>query len=174
MASSVEFSESNGAGETVTDAITNANFGSADVPNLVTTSHPVIINTFSFRKYWRFHLTALGGSTQVDSLLPYKLSGAYVTGEQIFSNCPNNVNVWMNLSYATPDNSSLIANVEVINTTPTGPFLGIQNSSAGSFKVANGNVPGYSNYWVVQVKTTAATPVGPVNQKVLGIQYNEF
>src|SRR5437879_5527436 len=91
MAAIVQVSESNGAVETVTDGITNINFGSADLPNLVPASHKLVLplvsqTAYSYMKWLRVHLVSLGGSTQIDTLKIWKSSGAYVTSEVIGSN----------------------------------------------------------------------------------------
>src|ERR1043166_4799246 len=79
MAASVELSETNGSGSgTRTDGISNINYGSADVVNLVPADHPLVIPTnsgqvrSSFGKFIQFHLIALNGSNKIANLRAYK------------------------------------------------------------------------------------------------------
>lgn len=79
----VEIWESNGAGETPTKA-TNLNFGSADLPNLVTADHPLVIpvsgSVYSYGKFTRFKLVAWVDTNLVDNLKWWKSSGTNASG----------------------------------------------------------------------------------------------
>lgn len=191
MAATVEFSESNGlaGAEVVTDGITNINFGTSDSPNIVPASHPIIISGYSYAKWIRFHVTAMGGSSQIDTLKFYKSSGAYVAGETIGSNMTGAFTLANSVitlyahavaangggAVVTPmtglANAVLSADYDVFPVTAALP--GAENLSIGGGAGGHLNAPGYSTYLFLGLKTTGATPAGPVNQKIFTIQWNE-
>jgi hypothetical protein len=80
MPATVEIDEANGAGETITHGITNSNMGSADSVNLNPTANPITAGNRSFIKYQKIHVTAMGGSAQIDTLLGIggSLSGSLI------------------------------------------------------------------------------------------------
>ena len=80
----VRFDESNGAGETITNGVSNFNFGNVDSANITpSASNAITAGNNSYDKYWKFEVTAMNGLNQVDTLEMYKSAGAYVTGEGI-------------------------------------------------------------------------------------------
>jgi hypothetical protein len=167
-AATVYFSESNGAGEVVTDNISNLNFGSADSPSLVAASNPIIIGEFSYEKFLRVKVASLGTSTTIKDLRFYKSSGTYVTGESIICNLGQSTIV----SYSQPNQSG--------SHFPSGQGILYPTSLPGSANVAISGAyagvfssPGYSNYWLSLLETTNSTPAGSVNQKVFTLQYDE-
>lgn len=168
-AATVNISESNGVGETVTDAISNINFGSIDAPNLVAASHPIIQAEQSFNKYLRFHVASMGDSTTIKDLRIWKSAGAYVVGEGIFiKDFVFNGN--SAVTYATP--------TETPNLAPYGTFYISDPGSAvidigGSLAGTIGSAPAYSGYFALILQTGASTPVGPVNTKTITAQYDE-
>lgn len=186
MAATVEFSESNGpnAGEVVTNGISNINFGSSDSPNIVPASHPIIIGQFGYGKWIRFHVSAMGGSSNIADLRLYKSSGAYLAGESINSNLDTNVNLYRITLYAhrvaggggglvvTPITDGGVASVGA-NVNPPAALPASENISIGGIVGGVLHAPGYSDYAFLALATTGATPAGPVNQKVFTIQYNE-
>lgn len=153
MTATFEFSETNGAGATVTDGITNVNFGNADSPNLVPASNPVTAGNNSYEKWIRGHFT--GTYNSISNLKFYKSAGAYVTGEDI--KCA------VNAAYATPTTStSIVATVTIPTTLGT-----------ALVPTAPGASPSYSGYMTLQLQTTVSTPPGNVNQKTFTLQYDE-
>jgi hypothetical protein len=161
MSASFQFSESNGAGETVTDGITNVNFGSSDAPNLVVASYPITAGLNSFAKYIRAKFT--GTWTEISNMKFWKSAGAYVTGEAIKASA--------NAVYATP---SATGTGDSDIPTVEGSALAI-NSAEGEATIVYGasGVSGYSGYIRMQLQTTVSTPAGAVNQKTLTFQYDE-
>lgn len=148
-----EFSESNGAGETVTDGISNANFGNTDAPNIVPASNPVTAGNNSYEKWIRGHFTGTYGT--ISNLKFYKSAGAYVTGEDI--------KAAVNAAYATP-----VATTSVVATVTIPTSLG-----SALAPTAPGASPAYSGYIIMQFQTTVSTPPGNVNQKTLTLVYDE-
>lgn len=191
MAATVEFSESNGlnSAESVTDGISNINFGTADTPNITTTSHPIIIGGYSYAKWLRFHVSDMGGSSSISKLRFYKQSGVYVTGETIGGNPAGSPSTaWYISTYAhainggsiitTPyagDGSAILggnkyssAGLAIPTSLPASENVLIGTTTGGSL-----SAPGYSSYMAIGLATTASTPSGAVNQKVFAMTWDE-
>lgn len=153
-----EWSESNGVGEVVTDAISNLNFGSVDSPNLVAVDNPIVAGNNSFEKYIRAKFS--GAFTEISNMLFWKSAGALKTGESI--------KVAANQVYAQP-----------ISSTSTKATSDIPESqgTALSIQAADGSATittlGYTKYAVLQLQTTTSTPAGSVNTKTFTYQYDE-
>jgi hypothetical protein len=142
MSATFGWSESNGAGPTVTDGISNANFGSVDAANVVPTSNPIAAGANSYEKYLRGKFS--GTYTSVSNLRFWKSAGAYVTGEAIVAA--------VNASYVQPvSTTSAVATVAV----PT-----VEGSALAP--TAPGASPSYSGYITLQLQTTVSTPPGVV------------
>jgi len=161
MAATHQFSESNTVSETITDGITNLNFGSNDSVNLNTTTYPITRGNSSFEKYIRAKFT--GTFTTISNMLFWKSAGALVTGEVI--KCAYNA------SFATP---SATANGDSAVPTTSGGSSAIQ-SAEGAATIVYGasGVSGYTKYLRLQLDTTGSTPSGAVNQKTFTFQYDE-
>lgn len=176
-AATVYISESNGAGEVVTDNISNINFGSVDQPNIVAANHPIIQGEYSYSKFLRFKLDNLGTSTTIKDLRMWQSAGALVSGESIGCNAKaaaptiTDGQYTANLpAYAAPD--QLLYNplnaVAFPTADPGGASIGIAGNRANTLVA-----PGYADYFKIQLHTDATTPVGPVNQKTFTFQYDE-
>ncbi len=174
-AATVYISESNLAGEFVTDNITNISFGSVDQPNIVAATHPIIQAESSYFKMLRFKVQSLGTSTTIKDLRWWKSSGAYVASEIIRiidrqSGGFNNTVVYTQPSQSTSPNPPFTgATIDLRTSDPGTACVGIGGSLAGTIIAA----PNYSEYFAAQLQTGAGTPVGPVNQKVITLQYEE-
>jgi hypothetical protein len=153
MSASFQWSESNGAGQVVTDGISNVNFGNVDAPNIVPVTNPIAAGTNSFEKWIRGKF--YGTFNSIANLRFWKSAGAYVTGEDI--------KAVEDATYATPvSTTSIVALLtvpvaEVSALIPTAP-------------VSN---PDYSGYITMQLQTTVSTPPGSVNQKTFTLKYDE-
>ena len=153
MSATFGWSETNTVSVTVTDSLSNVNFGNADSPNLTPASNPIAAGQNSFEKWLRGKFS--GSFTSVANLRFWMSVGSYVTGESI--------KAAVNASYATPvSTTSAVATVAV----PT---------SEGSALVPNApsTNPDYSGYITLQLQTTVATPPGAVNQKTFTLKYDE-
>lgn len=161
MSATHQWSESNGAGEAVTDGISNINFGSNDSPNIVPTTYPITRGENSFAKYIRCKFTDT--YTEISNMLFWKSAGAYVTGEGIVASA--------NAVYATPSQSDT---GDSAVPTEVGSALEIQ-SAEGEAVITYGasGVSGYTGYIRLQLQTTGSTPSGSVNQKEFTFQYDE-
>lgn len=162
----VFLSETNGAGATVTDNISNVNFGGVDTPNLIPANHPVVrpsggVAAFSFNKMLRLKVDSMGDSLLINNTKTWKTSGAYVTGEVI--------GFRSNLAYAQP-----------IQTNAGGGTYPIVEPAPNIYVggVAGGNIsaaPTYTNYFDLQlfINSGGVTPIGAVNQKIFIFQWDE-
>jgi len=165
MATYFEWSESNGAGEVVTDDVANLNFGSIDAAELVPLSYPILAGNNSFAKYIRGKFFADTGETPTISNIKFwKSSGAYKTGEEIVAAA--------NVAYATPSASdtgdSAIPTVE-------GSALSINSYEGQStIEIGESDVSGYTGYIRLQLQTSGSTPAGAANQKEFTIQYDSI
>jgi hypothetical protein len=159
MSAVITFSESNGAGESVTDSLTNLNFGSTDAPNLNTSSYPIVIGENSYEKYFR---VKVGGSfTELSNMKIWKSAGTLLTGEVI--------NAITNQAFATPVVTTSIVAVSAIPTS-VGSALDIESTEGTATKFTTA---GYSKYIVAQTTSTISTPTGAGNQKTLTVQWDE-
>jgi len=153
MAATFQWSESNGAGETVTDGISNANMGSTDAPNITPASYPVAAGSNSYEKWLRGKFS--GSYTSISNLRFWKSAGAYVTGEAI--------KAAVNATYQTP--------VQTTSTIATADVPTVEGSALAP--TAPGASPSYSGYITMQLQTTGSTPPGNVNSKTFTLKYDE-
>lgn len=154
------FSESNEAGEVITDDISNVNLGAIDAPELNPADYPVLKEQNSFSKYIR---AKFGGEfTEIDNMKFWKYSGDLLAGES--------VKAAANVVYATPTQSGTgDSNVP----TSLGTALSV-NSAEGLPSIIYGEsgVSGYSGYIRLQGQTTSETPSGAMNSKTYCYQYD--
>lgn len=158
-----EWSESNGAGESITDSISNINFGSVDSPNLTPVSNKITAGENSFEKYLRCKFT--GTFTEISNMKFWKSAGTYKTGEDIKAAA--------NQTYAQPV-STTSAKATVTVPITEGGALSIE-SAEGDPTIIYGasGVSGYTGYIVLQLQSTIALVAGAVNQKTFTFQYDE-
>ena len=158
MASTFQFSESNTISETVSDGITNLNFGSNDSANLNTTTYPVSTPNASFEKYIRGKFS--GTFTEISNIKFWKSVGTLVTGETIKAAA--------NVVFATP---STTPNADSDVPTDVGTALAIQSADSGAVYTITD--PGYTKYIRLQTHSTTSTPGGAGNTKTFVMQYDE-
>ena len=157
MSATYVWSESNTAIETVTDGITNLNFGSNDSVNLNTSTYPITAGQNSFSKYIRAKFSST--FTEISNMKFWKSAGTCVTDEAIKASA--------NATFATPSATDTgDSDVPII----VGSALAIQ-SSAGTTTIT---APGYTKYLRLQLQTSASTPSGAVNTKTFTFQYDEI
>lgn len=173
MAATVVLSESNGAGEVVTSNVSNINYGSSDTPNLNPASFPIALGApgRSFLKQERIEVTAMGGSASVSNLRIWKSSGAYVTGEEIFTNVVAAYG-GQTFAYQAPTQGS--SNAAVMPMPIANPGVArLPTALPAVFGLII--VPGFSTYWGSQLYNNqgGVSTAGGVNQKIFTIQYTE-
>jgi hypothetical protein len=156
----ITFSESNGAGEVVTDSLSNINFGNADEPNTVVANHKITVGNNSYEKYIRIKVD-LDSGTVIENMKFWKSAGTLVTGETI--------KAIANQIYSTP---VATASSKAVSDIPTseGTALDIESEEVDDSKFTE---DGYSKYLVLQTQSTESTPGGAGNQKTFTLQYDE-
>lgn len=180
----VQLSETNGTsvnsgpdyGGTTTDGITNINFGSADSPNLIPGSAPIIIGNYSFIKWLRVHVSSLGTSTTITNLRLYKSAGTFVTGALINFNgytssggrsqayiasyahaCSSQGAGYLAMPSKVPADIGKVTNAfsQIPTSTPSTENISIANSYGGTI-----TSPGYSDFFCLALQTTGSSPTG--------------
>lgn len=182
VAATVFLSESNGAGPTVTDNVSNINLGGVDLPNIVPANHPVVrpdtvTQFFSYFKSLRIKIQSLGDSLQIQDLRLWKTSGAYVVGEgtKLALNSGSN-------TYHQPNQTSVAlapnSFTEVADPMPSADpgidYLYTKAASHAAITILDG-IPFYCPYIFLQWYGNfgATTPIGSVNQKTIAFTYAE-
>lgn len=162
MAVSAQFSESNTSAETVTDGITNSNWGSIDSPNLSTSSGALLPGNRSYEKWQRMKFTGFTGLELVDNFRLYLSTGSFSGDDRLYTN----------VETANPANDTFPAGGPSTGTTYTGSNS-MPESDPGAANVAGSRTTdGYSNYFVHQLMVAPGSVSG--NQGfVLRFQYDE-
>lgn len=167
MAATVEIDERNGASTgTLSHNITNTNMGNTDAINLDPVAFPVTPGNNTYEKYQQIHVTAMGGSSQIDTLKVWRtgsLGGAAVH----LTNARTSAYAGA-ATYAQPVTSvSSVATQTMPTSTPGGANLGIGGSLSGNLQAT-----GSSDYVVHQVQTNASDTSGSTSTE--NFQYNEI
>lgn len=166
MAATVEIDERNGApAGTLTHNITNSNMGSADAVNVDPVANPVVPGANTYEKYQQVHVTAMGGSSQINNLKIWRtgaLGGAavHLTNARLssYGGAP---------TYATPvATASSVATQTMPSSVPATANLGIGGSLTGALTAT-----GSSDYLVHQIQTNAADTAGSTS--TMNYQYDE-
>ena len=153
MPATFAFSESNGAGQTVTDGILNVNFGNLDSPNLASPNNRVVAGNNAFEKWNRGKFS--GTYTTIDNLKFYKSSGSLPANTAI--------KAAVNAVYAQPvSTTSVVATADVPTTLGTA----LAPTSPGAS-------PSYSGYITMQLQTTGAASPGAIATQTFSLQYDE-
>jgi hypothetical protein len=167
VAATVEIDERNGASAgTLSHNITNTNMGNTDAINLDPVAFPVTPGNNTYEKYQQIHVTAMGGSSQIDTLKVWRtgsLGGAavHLTNARIsaYGGAP---------TYAQPVTTvSSVATQTMPTSTPASANLGIAGSLAGNLQAT-----GSSDFCVHQIQTNAADVAGSTS--TMNFQYNEI
>jgi hypothetical protein len=142
MADVFGITEANGAGETLTNSISNTNWGSNDSANLNTTTYPITPATNSYVKYHKFHWVTKDVYTQISNIKVYKSSGTLSGSDVLYAVA--------DATFATP-----------VATTLTGG--GAIPTSSGSALAITGTLTAQdqrSSYLAHQMQVDAATVIG--------------
>lgn len=158
MVATATISESNGSGPTVTDSVTNINFGSTDATSLTVASFPITAGTNSYVKYIRMHF--VGTFSKIDNLKVWATPNSPATGATIV--------MATTATYAVPTNESLGGSSAIPSSEPATANVPIGGSVNGNLTSA-----GYSDYIQLQLQTTGSTPAGNVTQVTFTFQYDE-
>ena len=167
MAATVEIDEANGAGETLTHNITNTNMGSTDAVNLDPVANPVTPNTRTFIKYQKIHVTAMGGSSQIDNLQVWRTGALGTGGTHTHVTNARTSSYAGALSYATPTQSAVSTVDQTMpSSDPAATNLGIGGALAGALTAT-----GSSDYLGHQITTDASAVAGSTS--TMNYQYDE-
>ena len=167
MPAAVTLSESNGAGETVTASITNANMGDVDAVNLDPIAYPVTPGNRTYAKYQRLCVSTMGGSSAIKNIKICRSSAlggsaTHVTNARLsaYAGAP---------TYATPVKVAITGADQAMPTSvPATANLGIGGSLTGSITGATS----YTDYLIHQIITNAADVAGSTS--TLNVQYDEI
>lgn len=155
-AATVVISESNTASETVTDGISNANFGTIDSPSLATGTYPITPGSNSYEKWLRLRVSAMGDATKIDNIKVYAPGASFPIGTGTYLKGNQNTGSWSAETFAAPVTAtSTKATATYATSQPASANVGISGSLTGSLTAA-----GYSDYLVLQVLTNAADTTG--------------
>lgn len=165
FAATVEISETNGAGVTVTDGITKTDMGSTDAANLDPVANPVTAGNNTYEKWQRIHVSAMGGSSKIDNLQIWRSSA--LGGAAVHKTNARTTSYGGAASYATPvATTSSVATQTMPTSDPAAANLGIGGSLSGSLTTT-----GYSDYLVHQIQTNASDTAGSTS--TMNYQYDE-
>lgn len=167
FAATVEICESNGAGETVSHNITNTNMGSTDAANLDPVAYPVTPGNRTYAKYQRFHVTAMGGSSQIDNLKVWRTGSLGTGGTHAHVTNARTSSYGGAATYATPVATAITGADQTMPTSEPGSAnLGIGGSLSGALTGT-----GYSDYLIHQITTDASATAGSTT--TMNYQYDE-
>ena len=154
MAATVEICESNGAGETVTHNVSRGDWlsadqaGDSDKRSTYPITKPAAGTEYSFEKWHRLHVTAMGGSSKVETIRHYISDGAPGGGWTIYTSAQTGTP--SNETYATPvDSDSTKADQAMPTSDPAAANI------SGSLTAA-----GYSGYVVTQADVDNTATAG--------------
>ena len=165
MAATVQINEFNTVGETKTASITNTNMGDTDAVNLDPVAYPVTPGNYTYEKWQKIEVTAMGGSSAIDNLKIWR-TGA-LGGSATHKTNARETTYGGAETYATPIKTvSTIATETMPTSEPSGANLGIGGALAGSLTAA-----GSSDYLVHQIGTDAGDVDGSTS--TMNYQYDE-
>jgi hypothetical protein len=165
MAATVEIDEYNGAGETVTHGISDTDMGSTDAANLDPVANPVVPGENTYEKWQKFHVSAMGGSSQIDNLKVWR-TGA-LGGSAIHVTNARTSSYGGAETYAQPvATDSSVATQAMPTSEPGSANLGIGGSLSGALTNT-----GSSDYLVHQIQTDAGDTAGSTS--TMNYQYDE-
>ena len=165
FAATVEIDESNTAGETVTNNITNTNMGSTDAVNLDPVAYPVVPGENTYEKWQKMDVTAMGGSSKIDNLKVWRTSA--LGGSAVHVTNARETSYGGADTFATPVATDSSQATETMPTSePSGANLGIGGSLTGELLTT-----GSSDYLVHQIQTDAGDVAGSTS--TMNFQYDE-
>jgi len=167
MAITAYIDESNGAGETVQQNVTNLNMGSNDSYQLVPATYPITAGNNAFEKWVKMRFT--GTANQVDNLKVWISAGTLDAQADLKTNARESAYGGAE-TYTTPTAStSTAADQDMPTSEPTGANLGIGGALAGNLS----SFPNSSDYLVMQYQSTGSHPAGDITQLTLTFQWDE-
>ena len=165
MAATVAIAEFNTVGETKTANITNCNMGDTDAVNLDPVEYPVTPGNYTYEKWQKIEVTAMGGSSRIDNLKIWRTgalggSAAHLTNAREASYGGAD-------AFATPIKTVSSQATETMPTSePSGANLGIGGDLVTALSAA-----GLSDYLIHQIGTDAGDVAGSTS--TMNYQYDE-
>src|SRR3990172_2090347 len=153
MAATFAWTESNGAGQTMTNPISNVNFGNTDSPNLAAPNNRVVAGQNSFEKWVRGHFS--GTYTSISNLKFFKSAGTLPAEVSI--------KAAVNATYATPTSST---SVVATSNVPTTLGTALAPNSPGAS-------PAFSGYITMQLQALVSADPGALATQTFLLQYDE-
>jgi len=137
------------------------NFQNQDVASAAQyTAYPITAGNNSYEVWLRGHFT--GSFNKVQNLQMWKSSGAEGAGESLY---------WQDggtETYITPATTTSVATVAIPTADPASSNVAIGGSQASSLSAA-----GYSDYIVLQLRTTVSAEAGDTETFTYTLQYDE-
>lgn len=148
----------------MTHNISDSDMGSTDAANLNPVSNPVVAGDNTYEKYQKIHVTAMGGSSQIDNLKVWR-TGA-LGGSAIHETNARETSYDRKEYVAPTASDSTVATESMPTSEPSGANLGINGSLAGALTAA-----GYSDFLVHQIQTDPGDTAGSTS--TMNYQYDE-
>ena len=154
----LEIDESNQASETIEHGISEILAGSVDAFDLNPVSSPISPGDNSFEKWLRWHFTDLGGASAVGGLkfwceAPPAETSLHFNGHTVQGSYEGANH--RQTSYSEPDTANTRTPEDVPTSAPVSANIGIGGLLTGQLAA-----PGFSDYLLVQVRTTVDATVG--------------
>lgn len=174
-AATFEFDESNGAGQTITHAVTNVNWKNVDDTGTAYSSSPITAGNNSYEKWQAGHFS--GSFNQILNGLFAHTAGALGTGLTLKGQ-PTMTADGDRLTYATPStttNASLTTNMTSVIAIGSGiaVWFGATSANASGKAASMTTNPCWTNYLVTQLQTTGSAAAGDTATVTLTLQYDE-
>jgi hypothetical protein len=140
--------------------------GSTDAVNLDPVANPITAGTYSFEKWQRFCVSALGGSSAIKNLKVWR-TGA-LGGSDTHKTSARETS-YANPTWATPVATVSTYTQTMPTTTPTNANVGIGGVTSGQITTAS---PTYSDYIVHQIFVAGGSTAGTT--MTMNYQYDEI
>ncbi len=175
MAATFVWGEANGAGQTLTDNVTNVNWKNIDDATTAYSSSPITAGNNSFSKWQYGHFT--GTFNQILNGLFAHTAGALGTGLTLKGQ-PAMTADGDRLTYSTPATAALAGltfDQTAVVAIGSGRAVWFGATSAnGSGKAASMTTnPCFTNYLTSQLITTSSAAAGDITSVTLTLQYDE-
>ena len=165
MAATVQINEFNTVSETKTASITNTNMGDTDAVNLDPVAYPVTPGNYTYEKWQKVEVTAMGGSSAIDNLKIWRTSA--LGGSAAHLTNARETSYGGAETFDTPIKTvSTIATQVMPTSEPSGANLGIGGDLVTALSAA-----GSSDYLVHQIGTDAGDVAGSTS--TMNYQYDE-
>lgn len=165
MAATVEIDERNGApAGTLTHNISDTDMGNSDSATVDPVAFPITPGNNTYEKWQLIHVTAMGGSSQINNLQVWRTSA--LGGAAVHKTNARTSSYGGAAVYAAPTASASAYTQTMPTSNPGAANLGIGGSLSGALTAT-----GSSDYLVHQIQTNVADVAGSTS--TLNYQYDE-